>query len=145
MTWPSYSINTSRSAKSGLPNRVTRFDGVIHQSHPTPHHAHCVQSNIWKGKGGKRGPALVAVFFYAFRGLHTLARIYILTSSGASVQPFISFQCRLICLLFFYPLFFDLLESNVNIDWSHTLPIHCSSLLFTYTPCDPLCTHTIVY
>jgi hypothetical protein len=92
----------------------------------------CVQSNIWKGKGGKGGAGLVAVFFM-LSGDYTPWRGYIsLHLLMLRFQPFISSQCRLICLLFyFFPPFFGLLKPNVNIDWPHTLPIHWLSLLFS--------------
>jgi hypothetical protein len=82
-------------------------------------------SNIWKEKGGKGGPVIVAVFFMLFRGLHALADIYPYIFRCFGFKPFHYHpQRRLICLLFFY-FSFGALESNVNIDWPHTLPIHC--------------------
>jgi hypothetical protein len=87
--------------------------------------------NIWKGKRGKGGRSRRCIF-YAFRGLHTLARIYILTSSDASVSTFhINPVSPYLSFILFFSSFFGLLEPNVNIDWPHTLPIHWLSLLFS--------------
>jgi hypothetical protein len=138
VTWHSYSINTSRSAKSGLPNRanfhrITDSNPSVHPSiHPTPHHAHLCPIKYLERKRGKGGAGLAAVFFM-LSGDYTPWRGYIsLHLLMLRFQPFISSQCRLICLLFyFFPPFFGLLKPNVNIDWPHTLPIHWLSLLFS--------------
>lgn len=103
----------------------------IHPSILHPHHAHCVQSISGKEKR-ERGGRSCRCIFYAFRGLHTLARIYILTSSDASVSTFhIIPVSPYLSFILFFPSFFGLLKPNVNIDWPHTLPVHWLSLLFS--------------
>lgn len=150
MTWHSYSINTSRSAKSGLPNRGELSPHHRFPVHPSIlHHTTLIVSNQISGKE-KRGKGaegaragLVAVFFMMLSGDYIPWRGYIsLHLLMLRSQYFISSQCRLICLLFFFLLlFFGLFEPSVNIDWPHTLPIPgCLFCSVTYTPCDPLCT-----
>ena len=123
MTWHSYSINTSRSAKSGLPNRAHfhRSNPSVHPSYTTSR-SFCPNQHLERRRGKGRGRSCRCIF-YCFPGTTALARIYILTSSGASVST----QRRLICLLLYFSPFFGLLELNVNIDLApyvtHTLVV----------------------